>query len=36
MTKKEIESVFDWLEKNINKHGFYFFKLVDCNQITAY
>ena len=36
MNKEELNMVFEWLEKNVNKQGFYYFKMCDCNQITAY
>ena len=36
MNREEINSIFDWLEENINKQNWYYFKLTDRNQITAY
>lgn len=36
MNKKEINEVFDWLEKNMNKQQLFELKLEDRNQITAY
>ena len=36
MNKEELNKVFDWLEENMNRQGFYYFKMQDGNQITAY
>ena len=36
MTKEELEKVFDWLEKNMNKQNYFEFVLTERNQITAY
>lgn len=36
MSKEEINKVFNWLEENMNKQCFYYFKMTDRNQITAY
>lgn len=36
MNKDELNKVFDWLEENMNRQGFYYFKMKDDNQITAY
>lgn len=36
MNKEELNKVFDWLEENINKQGFYYFRMSEVNQITAY
>lgn len=36
MRKDQINKVFEWLEENMNKHDFYYFKMQDVNQITAY
>lgn len=36
MTREELEKVFDWLEKNMNKQNYFEFVLTDRNQITAY
>lgn len=36
MNREEINMIFDWLEENVNKQNWYYFKLTDGNQITAY
>lgn len=36
MTKEELEKVFNFLEKEMNKQGLFYFKLTDTNEITAY
>lgn len=36
MNKKIINKVFEWLEENMNQNNFYYFKMKDVNQITAY
>ncbi len=36
MTEQELRDVFDWLQKNMNQQGFFYFKLTDMNQISAY
>lgn len=36
MSIEELEKVFEWLEKNINKQGIFYFKLTSHNQISAY
>ena len=36
MSIEELEKVFEWLEKNINKQGLYHFRLTSHNQISAY
>ena len=32
----DLNKVFEWLEKNINKQGLYYFRLTSHNQISAY
>ena len=36
MNKEEINKVFEWLEKNANKDDFFYFRIQNVNQITAY
>lgn len=36
MIKEELEKVFNFLEKEMNKQGLFYFKLIDENNITAF
>lgn len=36
MNRDELNKIFNWLEKNMNKQNFYYFKMNEANQITAY
>lgn len=36
MSIEELEKVFEWLEKNMNKQGIFNFRLTSHNQISAF
>ena len=36
MSIEELKTIFEWLEKNINKQGIFYFRLTSHNQICTY
>ncbi len=36
MSIEELKTIFEWLEKNINHQGIFYFRLTSHNQISAY